>query len=116
MSFIYILGGINHFIKPEFYKQLMPPFLPYHYELIFISGVIELLLGVGLYFSKTRKLSAIGIIALLIAIYPANIYMWKYNIQIDGNPTPAIFHYIRLPFQFILMYWAYYYYRKEKSN
>ncbi|MDO9183593.1 MAG: hypothetical protein Q7U04_14360 [Bacteriovorax sp.] len=109
MGLIYIVAGINHFIKPEFYKQLMPSYLPFHYELIALSGGIEILLGIGLLFSKTTSWSAWGIIVLLIAVFPANIYMWTNHIQIDGHPTPILFHYIRLPMQFLLIYCAFLY-------
>jgi uncharacterized membrane protein len=116
MSLLYVVAGANHFIKPEFYKQLMPTYLPYHYEIIFISGVFEVALGLGLIFMKTRRTSAWGIVALLIAVYPANIYMWMNNVQIDGHATPALFHYIRLPMQFVLLYWAYLYTKKTDTQ
>jgi len=115
LAILFLFAGANHFIKPEFYKQLMPNYLPLHYEIIFISGVFEMLLGFGLFFEKTRKMSAWGIVALLIAVYPANIYMWMNNIQIDGKATPALFHYIRLPMQFVLVYWAYSFTKKPQS-
>ena len=116
MAAFYILAGANHFIDPGFYQQMMPPFLPMHYFLIYFSGVIEIVLGLGLFFKKTRKLSAYGIILLLIAIFPANIYMAINNVQLEGLPTPAWVTYARLPFQFFFIAWAYWHTSDERSN
>lgn len=111
MALLYIAAGINHFVNPDFYLRIMPSYLPWHEELVAISGVIEILLGIGLLVPQTRKASAWGTVALLIAIYPANIYSYT-----NPSPTPVdtlelrqTIALIRLPFQFLLIWWAWYY-------
>lgn len=105
MSVLYIIAGINHFISQNFYKKIMPPFIPWHLPLIYISGAIEILLGILIVPIATRRLAAWGIIFLLSAVFPANIYMmttyWKQH-----NPQLWI-TILRLPLQFILIWWAY---------
>lgn len=104
MSVIYIAAGINHFWHPEFYLVIMPPWLPWHKELVVISGVCEIGLGLLLLFPSTRKLAAWGIILLLIAVFPANIQM-AINYYNESNPKLWI-AILRLPLQLILIWWA----------
>lgn len=118
MALLYIAAGINHFVNPDFYLRIMPSYLPWHGELVAISGVIEILLGIGLLIPQTRKASAWGTVALLIAIYPANIYSYT-----NPSPTPVdtlelrqTIALIRLPFQFLLIWWAWYYTKPYPSE
>ena len=91
----------------------MPPWLPWHYSLIFISGVCEIVLGLMLLSQRTRKLAAWGLIALLIAVFPANIQMMvNYREQQNPDLWVAI---LRLPIQLLLIGWAYRY-TKSKRN
>lgn len=105
MSALYILAGINHFISANQYVAIMPPWLPWHYALVHISGVLESLFGFLLLFSLTRRLAAWLIIFLLIAVFPANIQM-AINYYKAGNPYLWL-AILRLPLQPVLMYWAY---------
>lgn len=103
---LYVIAGILHFIKPEFYLKLMPPLIPlsWHLPLIYISGVAEIILGIGLLISKTRKVAAYGIVALLIAVFPANIYMaFNYDLLREMGVSPLFAIYVRLPLQFVLI-------------
>jgi uncharacterized membrane protein len=105
MSLLYILAGINHFISPLFYKKIMPPYIPWHMPLIYISGVFEILLGISLLPLFTRKAAAWVIIFLLIAIFPANIFMMtKYW---NNNHPHLWITILRLPIQILLIWWAY---------
>ena len=70
----YLFAGVNHFRDPDFYYPLIPPYFKYIYEINLLSGFIEVLLGLGLSFKSTRKWSAIGIIAMLLAFIPAHTY------------------------------------------
>src|SRR5690242_6763275 len=75
-----LLGaGVMHFVDPWFFVQIMPPYLPWHWELVYVSGVIELVLGVALLIPATQRLAAYGAIALFIAVFPANIHMAMAN-------------------------------------
>lgn len=105
MATLYIAAGSNHFISPEFYKKIMPPWLPGHFPLIYISGIAEIVLGLLLLPVQTRKLAAWGIIFLLIAVFPANVQMLL-NYLRDQNPYWWIAA-LRLPLQLILIWWAY---------
>ncbi len=110
MSIFYILAGTLHFIIPEFYLKLMPPYIPYHRFMVFFSGVAEILLGFGLLGKKTRSLSAWGIILFLIAVFPANIHAYVNNVDL-GVPLWVLL--VRLPLQILLIYWAYIHTKKE---
>lgn len=105
MSLFYILVGFNHFQEPEWYLQIVPPLLPYKLELVYISGFFEVLFGVLILFKKLRFIIGWSLIALLIAVYPANIYLALTNGS-AMNTTPLI-AWGRLPFQFLFIYLAY---------
>jgi uncharacterized membrane protein len=111
MSILYIIAGLNHFIHPLFYKKIMPPFIPWHMPLIYVSGFFEILLGILLIPLYTRRMAAWGIMLLLIAVFPANIYM-MINYLHEKNPDLWI-TILRLPLQFILIWWAYSFTRKS---
>lgn len=70
----YLFAGFNHFRTPDFYYPLIPPYFKYIYEINVLSGFLEVLLGLGLTFKKTRRVSAYGIILMLLAFVPAHIY------------------------------------------
>jgi uncharacterized membrane protein len=116
MSIFYIVAGFNHFKNPQFYLDMMPPYLPAHAVLNMLAGVIEIILGIGLLFVKSRRASAWGIIALLIAIFPANIYMYTNNISPGGTAVPEWAALLRLPFQLVFIGWAYVYTKPLKRD
>ena len=105
-----------HFIILGFYVQIVPPYLPFPLGLVYISGIAEVVLGVGLLPERTRRLAAWGIIALLVAIFPANIYMATSDVVIQGapegiaDPSEAA-RWGRLPLQAVLITWAWWYTR-----
>jgi uncharacterized membrane protein len=76
-SIFYVLVGIKHFIDPNFFLAIVPPYLPYHLELVYISGLFEILFGVMILFPKYRYWGSVGLIILLIAVFPANIYLFQ---------------------------------------
>ena len=109
MSFFYIYVGIQHFIDPSWFVHIMPPYLPFHYEAVYISGFFEIIFGILILVPKTRYVASWGLILLLISVYPANIYL-----AFNEAPQQAIgisqffASWIRLPIQFIfigLAYW-----------
>ena len=103
-----------HFIRPDFYMPMMPPYLPWHAGLIFLSGVAELVLGIAILIPSLRPLAGWGIIALLIAIFPANLHIALYNVPVFGNPEGAgIWNWVRLPIQLLLIWWAWWYTQPE---
>ena len=105
MSLFYVFAGIKHFTNPTWYMKIMPPYLPLHKELVYISGAFEIILGLMLLLDKTRFIGAWGLILLLIAIFPANIYLAQTNgAALNISPTLA---WGRLPFQAIFILIAY---------
>jgi uncharacterized membrane protein len=115
MALIYIFGGINHFVTTSFYTAMMPPYLPAPLALVYLSGVCELVLGIAVLVPATRRLAAWGIIALLVAIYPANLYMWTSHMELNGKEIPTAFHVIRLGAQLFLIYWAWTFARRPRQ-
>lgn len=107
MALLYILAGLNHFRKPHIYRRIIPPYFPNPKLLNVISGGAEVLLGIGLCIPDISKYAAIGIIGLLVAIFPANLFM--YTNQDAGLGVPKRLLLLRLPLQVFLILWAYFY-------
>jgi len=102
-----VVAGVLHFAQPDPFIRIVPGFLPAPATLVYLSGAIEMLLGVGLLVPATRQFSAWGLVVLFIAVYPANLNMAINHIKIAGIPDTWWFHAIRLPFQLVLIAWAY---------
>lgn len=107
MALLYAAAGTFHFITPKMYLRIMPPYLPYHLALVYISGVCEIAFALLLLPGSTRPVAAWLIIALLIAVFPANIQM-AINFYQKQNPNLWI-AIARLPLQFVLIAWAWIY-------
>lgn len=107
MAALYILAGLNHFRNPKMYIRIIPPFFKNPDLLNKVSGFAEVFLGVLLLFNATTSLAAWGIIALLIAVFPANIFMLTDKRAGSGLPKWMLL--LRIPMQFALIYWAYLY-------
>jgi uncharacterized membrane protein len=106
---IFLIGaGITHFVNPAFFLKIMPPYLPLHKELVLVSGIFEVLLGVLLLVPAYSRWAAWGIVALLIAVFPANLYVFQHQELIPASP---LVHLLRLPLQGVFILWAYWYAR-----
>ena len=117
-SLAYILAGFNHLLNPEFYVAIMPPGLPSPEWLNVISGLFEIVLGVFLLEKRVRYLAAWGIIALLIAVFPANLYVALENVGAPGGEPGTgnpLFNWIRIPFQALFILWAWWYTRPDEE-
>lgn len=104
-----IFAGYAHFSMTPFYLKAMPSYIPYHETMVYVSGIIEILLGILLIIPQTRQKAAWGIIALLIAVFPANIHMYLNHTEFPMSETALL---IRLPIQFLLILWAFIYTKK----
>jgi len=115
LGILFIAAGLYHFINPDFYLRIMPPYLPWHLFLVYLSGLFESALGIMLLIPKFTRLAAWGLIALLIAVFPANIHM-AMNPQLYPDIPPFAL-WLRLPLQGVFIAWAYWYTgnRKERS-
>jgi len=106
LALVMVVAGTLHFVATDAYVAIMPDYLPLHRELVYLSGVFELVFGLGLLFRGTRGLSGILLILLFIAVLPANINLAIQNIQPAGYHIPAVLLWARLPLQLVLIYWA----------
>src|ERR1700722_2024651 len=102
-ALFFIMAGINHFVMPHFYEPMVPPGIPSPKGMVIVSGIAEIAGGVGLLLPPFRRAAGWGLIALLIAIYPANIYM-ALNPE-KFHVTPLLL-WLRLPFQFLFFLWV----------
>ena len=104
-AIFYVVAGALHFIKPEPYLRIMPPYILWHVAMVRVSGVFEILGGLGLLVSETRRSAAWGLIALLIAVFPANIYMATHPIDAGAVSIAPVLRWGRLPVQLLLVWW-----------
>ncbi len=111
---LYVVAGVNHFLNPAFYLSVMPPYLPWHLALVNISGVAEIGLGLLLFFDPWSRMAAWGLIALLLAVFPANLHMAMHPEQYPFASTLGLW--IRLPVQGLLIAWAYWYTRPSTTS
>ena len=108
-----ISAGVLHFANPEFFMRIMPPYLPFHSELVMVSGVCEILLGILLLVPQASRFAAWGIFALLIAVFPANIHLYQHQ---DLMPASPFIHFLRLPLQGVFILWAYWHTKPTDKN
>jgi uncharacterized membrane protein len=106
MAAFFVYAGISHFTKKNFFMKAMPPYIPNHEAVVVLSGIAEIIFGIGLLFQPSRSYAAWGIILLLIAVFPANIYMATSG---KFKKIPQPFLWLRLPLQIVLIWWAYFY-------
>jgi uncharacterized membrane protein len=117
LGLFYVFAGWNHFRDPGFYVPMIPPFLPAPRELVELSGVAEFGLGLaalvlGTHVPRLRRWIAWGVIALLVAVFPANLYIAFENVPIGGRAEGlGVMNWVRLPFQFLFIAWAWIYTR-----
>lgn len=106
IAFAYVWVGIKHFTNPDFFLAIVPPYLKFPLALVYVSGAFEIILGLGL-LTPFRKWAAFGLILLLVAVFPANIYL-AFNAEpqaaLEISETAAI---VRLPFQLLFIAIAY---------
>ena len=108
MSLFYIYVGVEHFINPSWFVQIIPPFLPFHYSLVYISGFFEILFGILLLIPRFRFIAGLGLIMLLVAVYPANIYLaFNEEPQQLIGISAFVASWIRLPIQGVFIALAY---------
>lgn len=108
-ALMFVGVGAQHFLAPDPFVSIVPPYVPAKLEMVYLSGAFEIAGGLGLLFSQTRRLAAWGLLALLVAVYPANIYMLTHEVYVAGMPESKFLLWARLPFQFVfavMVAWA----------
>jgi uncharacterized membrane protein len=103
LALLFIAAGVLHFVLPGLYVRIMPPFVPWSLPAVYLSGLAEIIGGAGLLIKRVRPLAGAWLIAVLIAVYPANVYM---ALESERFGLPAWALYARLPLQFALIAWA----------
>jgi uncharacterized membrane protein len=98
-------AGLGHFVNPEPFVSIVPDWLPEPRLLVAVSGVLEVLGGIGILLPRTRRFAAWGLVALFIAVFPANVHMAIHQIPAFG-PVPAWVPWARLPLQGVFVAWA----------
>lgn len=118
MAAFYVYGGINHFLNPDFYLAIMPPYIPAHGAMVALSGVAEIALGILILVPRTQILAAWGIIAMLVVFLPVHIHMLV-NHDLSMAPFPEVgvtLLWLRFPLQGVLGLWAWWYTREPTKK
>jgi uncharacterized membrane protein len=113
LAFAFMIAACLHFIS-DVELQIIPPFLPWRRAALYITGALEFLGGVGLLIPRFQRAAAWGLVALLVAVFPANIYHAVAHIKLGGITDSSLYHWIRLPLQGVFIWWALWYTRKKK--
>ena len=107
IGLIFVVGGVMHFLRPRFYLAMMPPWLPAAAALVLVSGVFEILGGIGVLVPATRVIAGWGLIALLFAVFPANVQMLLNARAAHASASTMAVLVARLPLQVLLVYWVF---------
>ena len=111
LALFFVIAGTLHFLFPEPYIRMVPPLLPRPGTIVWVSGVAEMMGGIGLMLPRWRRFAAWGLVILLIAVFPANIYMAAARVPFSGLLGKSWVQWLRLPLQIPLIYWAWRYTR-----
>ncbi len=114
LAVFFIAAGVNHFLNPDFYVRIMPPYLPAHLELVYLSGLFEILGGIAVLLPALRALAGWGLVLLLVAVYPANLHMALHPELFPEMSSTAL--YARLPLQLVFIVWVYWATRPEPPS
>jgi uncharacterized membrane protein len=104
-AIFFVVAGTFHFLKPEMYLQIMPPYFPAPQLLVAVSGIAEIAGGIGLLIPRLRRAAGWGLIALLFAVFPANIYMVQHSERFHFAPWIL---WARLPLQVVFIAWVWF--------
>lgn len=106
MAAMFFFTGTDHFLNPSRYLPMMPPYVPLPMVMIYLSGFFELLGAAGLLLRSTRRWAAYGLVALLLGVFQANIYVAVKGSSIEGLPDNPLYYWLRLPLQIVFIGWA----------
>lgn len=115
LALFFIAAGVNHFVNSDIYVVIMPRYLPAHLELVYLSGLFEILGGIGVILSPIRQWVGYGLIALLIAVFPANLYMAMNPDKFADVVSVEVLN-ARLPLQLLLIWWTYWATRDDRTS
>lgn len=107
-ALFFVFAGFLHFVRPAPYLKIVPPWIPWHLAMVDISGAAEIAGGIGLLIPSVRRAASWGLVALLIAVFPANIYMATNNISFTVHPVSTALLWGRLLLQPLFIWWVLY--------
>lgn len=105
LAILFAMAGVAHFKDPDSFAKIVPPVFGRPYFWVYLSGIGEILGAVGLLLPGTQRLAAVGLVVLLLAVFPANIYMATHGVTFHGFPKEPWQGWARLPVQFVLIAW-----------
>jgi uncharacterized membrane protein len=105
-AIFYAFAGTLHFLRPAMYMKIMPPYVPWHLAMVYVSGAAEILGGLGLLAKPVRRSAALGLVALLIAVFPANLYMATNPVEAGASRLLPAVLWGRLLLQPVLIWWV----------
>ena len=105
-AFFFTAAGVLHFLKPAMYMKIMPPYIPWPLAMVHISGAAEIAGGLGILIPPARRSAALGLIALLVAVFPANIYMATNPVESGASALPVVALWGRLLLQPVFIWWV----------
>lgn len=108
LSLFFLFTSLGHFIKTAEMSEMLPASVPYRVELIYLTGVFELLGAIGVWIPRLMKLTGVCLILLLIGVLPSNIYSAINHVKFGGHEAGPIYLLLRVPFQLFLIWWAYF--------
>lgn len=108
MSVGFLFVGIDHLVTPERYLPMMPPFVPWHAEVIFFTGLCEIAGAIGLLWPRVTRLAALMLALYAVAVFPANIHNALSGLSVEGLPQSTAYYWVRLAFQPLIIWWALY--------
>ncbi len=106
LAALFVSAGLLHFVIPQHYTSIMPPWLPYHTELVYVSGILEMAGGIGILIPSLRRAAGVGLIALLVAVFPANVQMLMNSMGSHASSLSLVLLWLRLPLQPLLIVWV----------
>ena len=106
LGVFFITAGLIHFVATDEYVAMMPVYLPWHEELVYLSGLLELAGGIGVMTPAFRRASGIGLIVLLVAVFPANVHVAMHGLPVGQTQLPVWGLWLRLPLQIVFLYWV----------
>ncbi|MFN2393328.1 MAG: DoxX family protein [Pyrinomonadaceae bacterium] len=109
LAVMLIVTGITHFTGTDLMVEMMPDFLPYKKDIVYLTGILELLAVVGLLINKTSKLTVVMLIIYFIAVLPANIIGSLKQVNLGGMESGAVYLWFRVPLQIFFIFWTYYF-------
>ena len=109
LAFLFIFTGMSHFFMPAEMAQMLPPIMPFRVEIIYVTGVLEILGAIGLLIPRLAQLASLALIVFLMGVLPANIYSAITYVDFGAHNLGPVYLLVRVPFQVFLIWWAYYF-------